>query len=219
MVWIKRSAGRIVTILLILTMLVSGWLVWQIVSGKRPTMFGYHIYHVVTGSMEPTIEAGGNVIVRQTDPEDLKEGDIITFCSRDSAIYGQPNTHKIVGIEKGESGQLSFVTKGDANPAPDAVRVEARDVYGKVIYATNAIKWFSLFFQFLHTRLGFMTAIVFPLMLMTYFYVRDFSRSVRQVLEDQAREEAQGTEDGEEGSEEDGSEEDRSEEVGSEENG
>lgn len=199
MVWLKRNIGRIVTVLLVFTMAVCGWLIWQTATGKRATIFGYHIYHVVTGSMEPVIEAGGNVIVRQTDPNELKEGDIITFSSRDAAIYGQPNTHRILSIETDESGQISFVTKGDANPMPDAVRVRPEDVYGKVVYYTSAIRWISLFFQFLHTRMGFMTAIVFPLMLVTYFYVRDFARSVKEVMEEQAREELQEGEDGKEG--------------------
>ena len=199
MVWLKRNIGRIVTVLLVFTMAVCGWLIWQTATGKRATIFGYHIYHVVTGSMEPVIEAGGNVIVRQTDPDELKEGDIITFSSRDAVIYGQPNTHRILSIETDESGQISFVTQGDANPTPDAVRVRPEDVYGKVVYYTSAIRWISLFFQFLHTRMGFMTAIVFPLMLVTYFYVRDFARSVKEVMEEQAREELQEGEDGKEG--------------------
>lgn len=183
---IKKRLDFLVTCVLVICVLVSGILMFQLVRGETPSLFGYRVLHIVTGSMEPTLEIGGNVIIKSVDPATLEVGDIITFQSRDAQIYGQANTHRIIEIHQGEDGNLSFVTKGDANPREDILQVAASDVYGKVVFYTNAIKWFSMFFDFLHTRAGFVTVIILPLMLVTYFYVKDFVRQVNETIKEQA---------------------------------
>ena len=183
---IKKRLDVLVTILLVVCILVSGILIFQLIRGEKPSLFGYRIMHIVTGSMEPTLEVGGNVVIKEVDPHTLKIGDIITFQSKDAQIYGQANTHRIAEIQQGEDGKIYFVTKGDANPREDILHVYASDIYGKVVFYTNASKWFTLFFEFLHTRMGFVTVVILPLMLATYFYVRDFVKQVNEAIKDQA---------------------------------
>ena len=77
-------------------------------SGKVAEVFGTSVLKVVSGSMEPSISEGDYIIVRKTDAGELEEGDIICFYSKDSKIYGMPNTHRIVRILP----DGSFVTSG-----------------------------------------------------------------------------------------------------------
>lgn len=182
---IKKRLDFLVTIILVVCILISGILIFQMIRGEKPSLFGYRIFHIVTGSMEPTLEIGGNVVIRAVDPETLEVGDIITFQSKEAQIYGQANTHRIAEIHQGEDG-IYFVTKGDANPREDILHVYASDIYGKVVFYTNAGKWFSLFFEFLHTKAGFVTVIILPLMLATYFFVKDFVKQVNETIREQA---------------------------------
>lgn len=179
---IKEKLDFVVTLGLILCVGLCGILVFQQLTGRQPSLFGYRMYHVITGSMEPTIETGGNVIVKSVDEDELSVGDIITFQSKEAAIYGHANTHRILRIEMDEQNRRVYVTKGDANPVEDEEIVYYDEIYGKVVYSTNAIKWFSLFFDFVRTKEGFFTVIVFPLMFATYLYVKDFINQVNQMI-------------------------------------
>ena len=138
--------------------------------------------------MEPTIEQGANIICQNVkDVSTLKVGDIIVFRSKDPAIYGQMNTHRIVEITE-KNGEIAFVTKGDANSGVDLYTVSPADIYGKVVFHTSAIKCFGLFFDFIHTKSGFVTVVILPLMLVVYFYVKDFVREVNAALKKQKEE-------------------------------
>ena len=102
-------------------------------SGQVPQVMGYSMLRVLTGSMEPDIPEQSMLLVRQTDPETLEVGDVISFFSPDPTLNGALNTHRIVGIEDEGSG-LRFVTKGDANVLEDQQTVDARQVVGKVVF-------------------------------------------------------------------------------------
>jgi len=90
--------------------------------------FGIQIYTVLSGSMEPEYPTGSLIYVKETDPQELKEGDVITFMLSESTTA----THRIVEVIPGEPspGQISFRTKGDANEYEDAGLVDGRNVIG-----------------------------------------------------------------------------------------
>jgi len=96
--------------------------------------------------MEPLIYPGDIILIRQIKSFDeikaLEPGDIIQF-RRDNILI----THRIIGIEKGEDGQLSFRMKGDNNLVedirlvkPDEVRGTLLKVIPKLGYPTLLIK-------------------------------------------------------------------------------
>lgn len=84
------------------------------------SFFGYSIFEVQTGSMEPAISAGDCVIVKYSKEFDLD--DIITFDQNGEFI-----THRIIEAYKG-----TFVTQGDANNAKDDP-ISKEQIVGKVI--------------------------------------------------------------------------------------
>ncbi len=59
-----------------------------------PPVFGYHIYTVLSGSMEPAIPVGSLSYIQETAPEDMKEKDVIAYYggSDRTAII----THRVV---------------------------------------------------------------------------------------------------------------------------
>ena len=91
-----------------------------------PKLFGYQIYDVVSGSMEPEIPVDSVVYVKETLPEEIKEGDVAAFRSSGSVII-----HRIVEKRIVE-GQ--FITKGDANTQVDIEKIPYDAMIGVVTF-------------------------------------------------------------------------------------
>ena len=75
-----------------------------------PKAFGYNIYTVISGSMEPAIPVGSLVYVKYQEPETIQKKDVIAFYGAKDA--SSIVTHRVVTNKK-LSGE--FITKGDAN--------------------------------------------------------------------------------------------------------
>lgn len=83
-------------------------------------IFGYSVFNVATGSMEPTIKQNDIIIVKMTDKYEVD--DIVTFEKDDAYI-----THRVITINDN-----NLITKGDANNTND-VAIAKSSVLGKVI--------------------------------------------------------------------------------------
>lgn len=92
----------------------------KLMKNSYPKVFGYSYFSVISGSMEPTINVGDEVIVKLT--QDVKDDEIITF--KEDGVFV---THRIVKIN-GED----IVTKGDNNDSIDNPK-KYNDVIGKVV--------------------------------------------------------------------------------------
>lgn len=93
-----------------------------------PIPGNYQILTVLSGSMEPAIHTGSVVIVKPAD--NYKINDIITFGKTKKT----PTTHRIHDI-KVNVGKPIYITKGDANNAPDSREISDSEVIGKVLFS------------------------------------------------------------------------------------
>ena len=111
--------------------LVGGSLLFVLNNDPNKNYFGYRAYGVRSNSMAPnedgTSPAGGfykgdTIIVQMCQPQQVKEGDIVTFCPNpndpESTAY---LTHRVVKVldELGGKQGIYFVTKGDHNKSED----------------------------------------------------------------------------------------------------
>lgn len=92
-----------------------------------PKIFGFHIYTVISGSMEPAIPTGSLVYVHYEDPGTIQKKDVIAFYSQ--SADGSIITHRVVSNSEA-MGQ--FITKGDANKENDMNPVSYTNYIGKV---------------------------------------------------------------------------------------
>lgn len=128
-------------------------------SGEAPNVFGYSVFRVLTGSMEPAIETDSLILVRRIDPSEIKKDDIISFYSQDPSHGGAVNTHRVVSVE--QDGELwYYTTKGDANQIADKYIVTSNDLIGKVIFTSHSL---GLFVRLLANPLIFIPVILLPL--------------------------------------------------------
>jgi signal peptidase len=105
-------------VLALLTLVVLGLLAITV----GPRLFPYQALVVRSGSMSPTIPTGSIVFYGKKAAADVKVGDIIVFNRPDDP--SERVTHRVYKIGNGQTGRY-FVTKGDANGAPDDWQVPA----------------------------------------------------------------------------------------------
>lgn len=96
-------------------------------SKKVPNIFGYKAFSITTGSMEPVIQINDLIIVKEYEPDEIKQGDIISYQKDETII-----THRVERkIE--ENSNVYYITKGDDNYILDEQKVEHVDVEGRYI--------------------------------------------------------------------------------------
>lgn len=129
---IGKIIRRVLYGLMVAALLFMLGKVWYAkLNGQAPSLFGYQLYVVETGSMIPTLPIGSNILVRVLTPDDeLKVGDVITFNHKTAAV-----THRIVELVTGEDGVLRYQTKGD-NPenSLDPWLVSREDIRGVMVW-------------------------------------------------------------------------------------
>lgn len=134
-----------------------------------PDVGGYSPMVVLSDSMFPYIEAGDLIICKQTDPESVKVGDVISFfdpASNTNSVV----THRVVEIQTAEDGALTWITRGDANNADDQNPVPASNLVG--IYK-HKIPGLGKLVMYMTTTQGLITCVVVPIILLLGF---DFIR-------------------------------------------
>jgi len=108
-----------------------------------PALTGSTPRTILTGSMEPAYPAGTLVIDKPIDPAEVRIGDVITY----QLASGQDLfvTHRVVSVSRSTNGDISFITKGDANSDPDPAAVTESQLSsgGEVWYAIPWIGWLN----------------------------------------------------------------------------
>lgn len=120
-----------------------------------PRLLGWEVVTVLTGSMAPTYPADTALAVRPVDPREVRAGDVIAFVAADDLPLV---THRVVAVDHG-GGQLSFVTKGDANDDVDTETVPASAVRGRVV---AGVPHLGTFVRAVHHPMGFALFLVLP---------------------------------------------------------
>lgn len=103
--------------------------------GEAPSVMGYSLFRVMTGSMEPTIPIDSVIITHAVEPEEIEVGDVISYFSKDPALNGSVNTHRVMDITE-ENGTVFYQTRGDANNANDLYPPTAHEIIGKVVFSS-----------------------------------------------------------------------------------
>lgn len=135
-----------------------------------PITGNYKIMMVQSGSMEPSIKTGSLVVVKPAD--NYKIDDIITFNTGGNKV---PTTHRIYDIKVNE-GVPFYITKGDANNAPDDREVSQKDIVGKV---RLTIPFLGHLVDFSQKPIGFMLIIIVPALLIISDEIRKIFHEIK----------------------------------------
>lgn len=152
------------------------------ISGKAPTVAGFHMYIVLSGSMNPAFDTGSLVIVKPTPPEKVKEGDIITF--KGAGDSQGLTSHRVVAVNDTPQG-LTYTTKGDANEVLDPVPIESNKLIGTIILA---IPYLGYMMDFMRTKQGILIFVLLPAVLLILYELIKLIVSVKKEKEEKKKE-------------------------------
>lgn len=136
----KRLGKGVQILLLSLLGLSLAAILWQAAARilfhqDPPYLFGYAPLTVLSGSMEPAFFAGDMVVIHREAA--YAPGEIIAFQDEGAFI-----THRIT-----EDSPEGFITKGDANNAPDPRPVPSGQIAGKVVFVFPGVGKIFLFLR------------------------------------------------------------------------
>lgn len=116
---IKKITNVLCWILIVVFVFAIGLSLVSRVSGTTPSLFGYSIYRVSSGSMEPELEVGDIILdVDYTETTELRVGDIVTYRGQ-GELSGMMITHEVIKAPYTEDGKTYIQTQGTANEYPD----------------------------------------------------------------------------------------------------
>ena len=140
-----------------------------VVINLGPFVFPYRVYTVLSGSMEPTIPIGAQVVVLKVNAADIRVGDIITFDRPSNP--GVLVTHRVIQVEPDGKGGTQWITKGDHNSVPDSWRIPATGFGYRYAFA---VPFVGYLFAMLQSPLGRICFILAPALLLAAVVVNDF---------------------------------------------
>lgn len=146
----RRAAGilvarRVARLLLALAAAVVVGVVIAVV--VVPRVLGWVPLTILSGSMEPAIPVGSQVVVEPVRTEEevarLRVGDVVTFMPYpdDPTLV----THRVVARTATADGTVELTTQGDANDAPDAGPLTATQIRGLVRYHVPYVGYAATF--------------------------------------------------------------------------
>ena len=132
-------------------------------------IFGYRMFTVATGSMEPVYKVNDVILVKTVDTSTLKVGDDIAYVGNRAELNGIVITHRIIEIWTADDGEIRYTTQGVNNKNPDP-SVSKDQIYGKVmgkVYVVNEIN------HIVKNIYGFFFLIFCPLVLVIFLEIAD----------------------------------------------
>lgn len=123
---VLKTLGQVVLFVILIFFILL-----NILSMNNKSLFGFRIYRVISGSMQPTLQIGDVIIIKKAN--NYAEKDIITYDNGLTTI-----THRIKSINGDE-----IITEGDANDAPDKPITKDR-ILGKYFFRISTFSVFSI---------------------------------------------------------------------------
>lgn len=149
-------------ILMVLLIAVSAIVVVSKASGGEPEFLGYQFKTVLSGSMEPGIETGSIISVKQAeDKTKFKKGDVITFMQEEGILV----THRVTEVV-GSGDSLLYRTKGDNNNAADMEPVLPANVVAE--YTGVTVPYLGYFVSFSQSKNGALLLLIPGFLLLIY---------------------------------------------------
>ncbi|MBO5023882.1 MAG: signal peptidase I [Clostridia bacterium] len=169
------------SVLLAIAILFCGTVMYQIKTNGYVTIFGCSVFRVVSESMGDTMPVGSLIISQKTDIESIKEGDIISFFSRESYMAGQIITHRVAEI-KDRDGELLLVTRGDANNSVDGFYVTKENFIGKIIVILRPEGFITTLYSILTNKIGFFSVVVVPVIILVTIIMQENIKKITKEI-------------------------------------
>ena len=143
-----RKFVNILTTVLLVFLVALVVLVFVVrLTGNSPSIFGYHVFRVSSGSMEPELHIGDVILVKNVGVEELAEGDTITYKGDEGEFADKMITHRVIEAPHEENGIWYLRTQGIAEgtyPDPEITYSQVEGKFVSKLTFMNAIYNFFL---------------------------------------------------------------------------
>lgn len=126
-------------LLIIICVLLILIIFFQKLSDNNKTIFGYRIFRVITGSMEPEYEVGTVVISKEVKASDIKVGDDIVYLGKYGEYNGRIIMHQVIAIDEKDNGELNFHAAGLYNTSIEDPQISESQIYGVVRFQSSIL--------------------------------------------------------------------------------
>ena len=136
---------------------------------NNSSIFGYRMFTVATGSMEPVYNVNDVILVKDTDPSTLKVGDDIAYLGNRDAVKGLVVTHRIIRIETLDDNKVHYTLKGVNNKYEDPSITEDQ-ILGKALGKVYVVNFINHVVKNIY---GFFFLVFCPLVLVIFLEIAD----------------------------------------------
>ena len=143
---VKKVFSIISTVILVILVALVVFIFAVRLTGKSPSIFGYHIFRVSSGSMEPTLAIGEVILDKEVPVSEIHEGDIISYNGTRGDFDGKVITHKVITEPYKEDGEWYLQTMGIAEGCVPDYPITYDQVEGKYICSLPFIDKVYTFF-------------------------------------------------------------------------
>lgn len=127
-------------ILIILCVILIIVIFMQKISNSNRTIFGYRLFRVITGSMEPEYDIGVVVICKEIPINNIKVGDDIVYYGKYGEYNGKIIMHEVIEIDKDENGNnANFHAKGLHSASVEDPQIKPEQIYGVVRFQSGIL--------------------------------------------------------------------------------
>ncbi|MEH7384677.1 signal peptidase I [Bacillus sp. JJ1521] len=160
----KKRFKRIGNILFALLIIISISALFSLIQsnkepGHLPSILGFKVMTVLTGSMEPLLHPGDVIVAKPINPNKVKVNDVITYRNSQNTLV----THRIIEIVDKE-GDNFFQTKGDANNVKDEGLIAHEQLVGSLLFHIPKAGYIA---NFLKSPIGLILLVSVPLISLT----------------------------------------------------
>lgn len=177
-----KIVGRVLSIaLIVIEVLIIIFLVVLKVQGNTPTLFGYQMYFIRTGSMEPYLEPGDVIISKKYDGGELvsgENGDVVTYRGS-IGNRAELITHRVIEVDGDE-----IITQGDANNIADSP-ITKNEIEAVMVYKTVVI---DKIYKVISTTWGFWLLIFMPIAILIISEIVSLAKELKKEKDEVAEE-------------------------------
>lgn len=161
----KKIINVFFTVLLIVLIVLVVFIFITRAKGDSPAIFGYRIFRVSSGSMEPELSIGDVILVHTVKEDEIAKGDTITYKGVSGDFKDMMITHKVVEDPYEVNGAWHYQTQGIV---PGSLRdpvITYDQVQGKFV---SKITFLNSIYTFFLSPAGLITFIMVILVLFAY---------------------------------------------------
>lgn len=130
----------------IITSILVGLVLLLAIALAGVRLFGFQVFTVLSGSMEPVYHTGSLIYVKDIeDTTKIADGTVITFMLDENTVA----THRVVTAvpDENDPAVVRYRTKGDANDAEDGSLVHYKNIIGTPVFSIPKLGYVADFIQ------------------------------------------------------------------------